>query len=147
MFCINCGKEVPEGENNCPSCGVSLNNLNYGTSPISDGNQPSEVKDINNNKVVDEEKNKKKADILTLVATLLLLISFFSNNYYLFVPGSILSLTLLIYIRIKYPSNKASSVSLKLLGIAFILFFVIMFLMIWMCAECVSVNNCYNCPG
>lgn len=29
MFCTNCGKEIPEGTNNCPNCGKGENNVNF----------------------------------------------------------------------------------------------------------------------
>ena len=168
MLCPNCGKEVPEGENNCPSCGVSLNTPNYGTSPISEGNQPSEVNDINNetnNKVEDKGKSNKKADILTIFAVLLFVISFalvFMTGRYLFCVGIILSLTILIYVKVKYPTyksnsntSKASNASDAVLVVFLVLFlsWLIMLLFFYiMCGSfnsCISTcaNDCQNFPG
>lgn len=45
MFCSNCGEDIPEGQNVCPSCGASINNpvpnaTNTVTTPI---NNPESV--------------------------------------------------------------------------------------------------------
>ena len=143
MFCQNCGKEVPEGENNCPSCGVSLNSQN-------------EVKYINNepsdNKVENEEKsNNKKADILTLIAAALLLVPILLLNYLgnslvlgiITLVMMILGITILVYARIKYPSNETSAWFLRLV----IALSIVSIITMWMCNSCSKscVKGGYGC--
>ena len=150
MFCPNCGKEAPEGANNCPNCGASLKEYaNYSTSTINDGIQTIETNNTNNNKVVDEEKNKKEANILTLVATLLYVISWLTRNVYFIFYGVILSLTIFVYLKIKYPKDKASSIALIVLFASTVVIFFIatFFYALLSCDDCVRVNSCYNWAG
>ena len=173
MLCPNCGKEVPEGENNCPSCGVSLDEQNYGTSSISDEGQSYGIKDINNNKVENEEKsNKKKADILTLIAGALILCSILLLNYFgnisilriITLVLTILGITILVYVHVKYPYKKNSKKTncklsvlelVQAIGIIFLLIMIIMILRIGQCMWVFNstggcdgcVNNCKNFPG
>ena len=148
MFCPNCGKEIPEGENTCPNCGASLNE----SSQISGENQTVETNDVSNNKVVDEEKkNNKKADILTLVAVALLLVPILLLNYFgnILIVGVIvlvmliLGVTVLIYVRVKYPSNETSAWFLRLV----VAFSIVMVITTWMCNSCSKscVMGGYGC--
>ncbi len=50
-FCSNCGKEIPDGANVCPSCGASV-----GTAPVAvvdpwDHTSEFDAKDISDNKI------------------------------------------------------------------------------------------------
>ena len=41
MYCVKCGKELPEGSAYCPACGVKINNSNNTQENVTEGNQSS----------------------------------------------------------------------------------------------------------
>lgn len=151
MYCNNCGNICKDSDIYCEQCGHSLPNQRL--------NNVSANSNINDNLRSESDEDNKRANQLGVISFVCLVLPFVLDKILIFLPFEIkdsissslsgmsllTSITLMIFIRIKYPNNVLGKVLMWLCIIGFI-FWIICALIIMI--ACVSfLEELKNCPG
>ena len=144
-YCTKCGKKLNEHELICSKCGNTIYNT------IEDYHQEKE----NNEKESDQydtykyhhQKNseygppedKSKSRVLTLIAIAILILSVLGGPIIFFI-GIVVSITILLYIAMKYPKSKSANSLLATISAAVLVIILMFFHFLYTCSSPCNVG-------
>ena len=134
-YCTKCGKKLNDNELICSNCGNAIYNTieEYRQDK---GNNEEEYNQYHHPKKSDYDfpEDKSAPRILIFIAIAILILSVL-GGFIIFIIGIVVSITILLYIAIKYPKSKSANSLLATISAAVLVIILMFFHFLYTCSS------------